>query len=126
MKLNKLSRWNKIKEKLKPKHSSLFTFVYIYIYLFVFLFISLHQIQIVAGKLVEGTDKGFYCMGLPDVGITTILWTPYSATLWAGPLSKTWYYDNDRFLIVGGTWLFLNWDGDGDGDGNGIVCPSAC
>ena len=71
-----------------------------------FLFVPLHQVQVVTGKATEGTYKGFSCMGLPYVGITSISWPPYGVTLWAGPLSNASHDNNNRLLRP---LLFLHW-----------------
>ena len=41
--------------------------------LIVCLRMPLQQIQVIGGKAAEGTQKNLSCVGLPDMGITTIL-----------------------------------------------------
>ena len=71
-----------------------------------FLFVPLHQVQVVTGKAAEGTYKGFYCVGLPDMGITSISWPSYGVTLWAGPLSNASHHDNYWLLWA---LFFFHW-----------------
>ena len=78
-----------------------------------FLFMPLHGVQVVTGKATEGTYKGFSCMGLPDMGITTISRPLYGVTLRAGPLSNTPHHDNNRLLWKLFFFLFYWWSRGG-------------
>ena len=66
-----------------------------------------HWVQVVTGKAAEGTYKGFSCMGLPDMGITSNSWPPYGDTLWAGPLSNA--SDHDNYWILWDLFFFHWW-----------------
>ena len=78
-----------------------------------FLFVPLHRVQVVTGKAAEGTYKSFSCMGLPDMGITSISWPPYCVTLWAGPLSNV--PPSLQLLAPLSPVLFYWWRGGGIG-----------
>ena len=50
-----------------------------------FLFVLLQQIHIIGKEATEGTHQGLSCVGLLYLGIATILQSPHSAALRAGP-----------------------------------------
>ena len=52
-----------------------------------FLLVPWEGIQIVSWKPTQVTEKNLSCVGLPDMGIATVLWPPYSWILWTGPCS---------------------------------------
>ena len=52
-----------------------------------FLLVPWQGIQIVRWKPTQATEKNLSCMGLPDMGFATVLWPPYSWTLWTDPFS---------------------------------------
>ena len=78
MKLNKLKQYQSI--NVHWGYTKIHNLV-------VFLFMPLQQIQIVCWKAAEGTHKGLSCVGLPYVGIATILQPPNHVALRAGPFS---------------------------------------
>ena len=60
-----------------------------------FLLVPWEGIQIVHWKPTQATEKNLSCMGLPDMGVATVLWPPYSWTLWTGPFSYPPYNNNN-------------------------------
>ena len=98
-------------------------------------------IQIVSWKPTQATEKNLSCVGLPDMGITAVLWPPYSWTLWTGPFfypptTTTTGSDDAPFFFTGDTpdipatsigigscWTGPAGGGVGGGGGVGIVIP---
>ena len=72
--LNKLTRWNLIKE-LKTVN------------LLMFLLMPLQRIHVISGKAAEGTYEGFSCVDHPYVHITPIFRSMHCVTLRTGPWS---------------------------------------
>ena len=73
-------------------------------HLVVCLGVPLQWIQVVCGETAECTSKNFPCVGLPDMGITTVLRAPYGVTPGAGPISYPPNQNNYWFIP-----LLLHW-----------------
>ena len=86
-----------------------------------FLLVSRQQIHIVSGKGAKWAQQGFSCVSLSDMGITPIMWAPYSITLGTGPVSMPQNH-NDNGLLTLTSPLHFYWDSIA---GTGWVCAVA-
>ena len=72
-----------------------------------FFFVPVQQVQIVGGQAAQGTYKGFLCVDLSYVSITTIPWSHNEVTLGTALFSFTINpYDHRVFSL---DLFFLNW-----------------